>query len=430
MYDLRIIHGQCYIDHEFKTTNLYIKDEKIAEITDDFLEAKETVDAQGLKVLPGFIDPHVHLHLNLGSTYSADDFVSGSHLAAMGGVTTVIDFLDPIYNNDELNEAFDRRLSEASGSIVDYSFHCTLANYEDDVDELILKVKEKGIPSIKVFTTYSDSNRRCKNEVIKKLLKQHVLTLAHSEDDEQIKACSNIELYEASRSQAAEIEAIQRLIGYLVDGTGRLYIVHVSSGHSLEKIEKVKNLYLESCPQYFYLSKDLYDSKGYRFLLAPPLRSKTSIDQMKKHRHMLDTIGTDHCSFKLNEKHATTHVDKIPKGIGSLGYAFQLMYDLFGDEIIPKFTSKTAEIFNLKHKGRIEIGCDADFALLNTHGQTVCDTSYSQSDYTVYDGMVLNNKIEMTIRRGDIIMSDHKIKTSSGKFVRRTYESNHQRKDL
>lgn len=420
MYDMRIIHGQCYIDHEFQNKHIYIQNGQIAKISNELLDAHTSIDATGLKVLPGLIDPHVHLHLNLGDAYSVDDFNTGSMQGALGGVTTIIDFLDPIYNNLEFHTVLERRLKEAETAILDYSFHCTLANYKDDLKELMTYVDAAGITSVKVFTTYSDSDRKCTSSVIKQLLKEKIVTLVHSEDDDYIHQCQDLSKYESSRCEAAELSAINTLLRDKEGNEGKLYIVHISSGHTLAQLNSLEHVYYESCPQYFYLSKDVYDTKdGYKYLLAPPLRSKASIKLLKENIDKLHTIGTDHCSFLLEDKFKTTYVDHIPKGIGSLGYAFQLMYELFGDAIIPKFTSNTAAIFNLDMKGKIALNYDADFALLDNHGKTVCSTGKSASDYSVYEGIELNSQFVMTIRRGQVIMKNGVIYPSQGHFLRR-----------
>ncbi len=424
MYDLRIINGDCFIDGQFKKKNIYVSGEKIASISDAVLPAVKTINVQNLKVLPGLIDPHVHLHLNIGQTYSADDFLSGSQLAVSGGVTTLIDFLDPIYKNNELNEVFARRLNEADNCVVDFAFHCTLGNYQDDINELVGEVKILGITSIKVFTTYSDSNRRCSEEYIKKLLNTELLVLAHSEDDEMILPCNDIRDYELSRSEASEWSAVNRLIELLKTSSGKLYIVHVSSGHTLENIERLPGkLFLESCPQYFHLNKSLFlNPEGRKYLLAPPIRSMESVGLMKENIMKLDTIGTDHCPFMLDEKYASNHVDMIPKGIGSLGLAFPLMYELFGPEIITKFTENPAQIFGLQHKGKIEIGKDADFAILDDQRFTLPNSIYSKCDYSVYD-QPIKSKVVMTILRGDVVMEQDQLYTKKGLYLRRHHES-------
>ena len=211
MYDLALLNGRCYIEHDYQKKNLYVKGGKIASISDAVLPALSTQDLEGLTVYPGFIDPHVHLKLDLGEFVSVDDFESGSKAAVYGGVTTFIDFLDPILDNESLQGQYDKRMMEASSTSVDYSFHCTLGNYDDDVDSLAHMIEKLGITSVKVFTTYSDSNRQCRYDVIKKLLSTKALVLAHAEEDDMIYRPRHRGEYEASRSETSELTAVKTL---------------------------------------------------------------------------------------------------------------------------------------------------------------------------------------------------------------------------
>jgi len=235
----------------------------------------------------------------------------------------------------------------------------------------------------------------------------------------------HIDQYEASRSEASEWSAIKKLTGIQKKSNGRMYIVHISSGQSLEKIELNDNLYLESCPQYFELSKDLFEHyDGKKYLLAPPLRDKISIEKMKEFFYKLDSIGTDHCPFMLNDKLMSEDVESTPKGVGSLGIAFPIMYTLFGESVIKRFTKNPAKIFNLKNKGAIEVGKDADFAIMNERMITHPQSSFSKCDYSVYQ-VPYSSKIVMTILRGDLIYADNKVYRKQGQYIRRYHESNH-----
>lgn len=421
MYDLAIRHGQCYIDHGFSQVNIYIKDEKIAMISSEILPSRENIDATGLYVLPGLIDPHVHLGLNIGEFTSADDFISGSSLAARGGVTTVIDFIDPVLDASEVDAAFERRIKAAKGCSVDFALHSTLGNYTGDIDALIKVNRRLGMSSVKVFTTYSESNRRCSYDVIKMLLDQDALVMVHAEDDDMILPCHDIRQYEESRSEASELSAIKQLLKLKQD-KGKLYIVHISSGNTLAYLSGVDHaqVYLESCPQYFYLDRTRFlGESGPLYILAPPLRSKRSVEIINKTFYHLDTIGTDHCPFMAQEKMKYKNVAKMPKGIGSLGLSFQLMYQKFGAEVIDKMTENPASIFGLHQKGKIAVGKDADFAIMDLNTSTPVDISASRCDYTTYEEAELTSEVHYTLLRGHVIYHAGLNHEGLGRYIRR-----------
>ena len=175
--------------------DIYIKDGLISFIRtkDNWDEVQEATTCYNLDqklVIPGIIDPHVHFSLDLGNITSIDDFKSGSIAAAFGGVTTFIDFLEPVDNAMDLQRAYNKRLAEAKDSVIDYKFHATLKNPKGNIPQIVDKILELGITSVKVFTTYSDTNRRTYDNEIIELLKfskvHHFTVLVHAENDEMI----------------------------------------------------------------------------------------------------------------------------------------------------------------------------------------------------------------------------------------------------
>jgi dihydropyrimidinase len=433
MYDLSLINGKVYLEGFFVKKDIYINDDKIVRITTKKLESKKIIDCTDRLIMPGFIDSHVHFDLDLGEFKSRDNFHQGSIIAALGGITTFIDFLDPINKNDEFEESFNNRLNLAKESLIDYSFHTTIGNFEDDVKELIENAKKKGIPSIKVFTTYKESNRKISFKKLYELISDEILVLIHAEKNDLITEVENISDYENSRScdgeylQMLEISAISEM------KNGKVYFVHTTCGNVIEKINKKfneslkENIFFESCPQYFYLDKTKYNREdGELFLLAPPLRSKKESKILKENIDIINVISTDHCSFTKNDKRKYKEISKIPKGLGSIEFSFSLMYNLFGEKIIDKFTKNPAKIFGLcPNKGDISLNTDADLVVFNPNKEFVIDSGNSNSDYSPYEGIRLKGRVEKTFLRGKLIVDNYEyIGNSKGKFIRRKYESN------
>ncbi len=192
MYDLGLINGKVYQDGNFTDLDVYIKDQVIAEIVSPGkkLPCKKIVSCTNKLVMPGFIDPHVHINLDLGEFKSSDDFESASKAAAFGGITTFIDFLEPINKVHEFEAKLKKKQDEAKVPYVDYAFHTAVGNFVDNVDELIKISRKSGIPSIKLFTTYSETNRQISyvkfQEFLKNSSKTNALILVHAENDETI----------------------------------------------------------------------------------------------------------------------------------------------------------------------------------------------------------------------------------------------------
>lgn len=427
MYDLGIIGGMVYIDHALQRANLYIKDEKIHAITKEKIPAHQEIHAKGRYVLPGFIDPHVHFSLGSGNRQSKDDFYAGSKEALLGGVTTYIDFLDPIQKVEELEAAFNERMQLAKKSLVDFAFHTTIRNPLSEAGELIKASKKLGIPSIKLFTTYSDTDRRTYDKQIFHLLeeskKQKVWIVVHAENDDLILQNEKILVKDHELARPVLTENIEVLkLGNMARATGgNLYIVHVSAGSTVEMMKLVfhqemqsKQIVFESCPHYFLLnSEKLKGKEGYKYTMTPPLRSERERKKLNEHLKDIKTIGTDHCPFTKTQKNHT-YTSEIPMGIGGIRYSFLNMYQRYGLEIVDQFTKNVAKIYGLEEKGQLLPGFDADVVLFNPKGHVMVEDEMS-----VYDGKKLKGEIETVIARGCIVLQDGDLKEHKGQYIKR-----------
>lgn len=431
IFDLGIINGKIYLNGDWVNGNLYIKDERIQVISTQYLDCNEEYDACGNLVLPGLIDPHVHFNLNVGKYTSVDDFKSGSISAAYGGITTIIDFLDPVSRTEKLSEAFRNRNEVAKESVVDYSFHSTIAEIEGDISSFIRESKKLGIPSIKLFTTYSSSNRRTYDRTICELLKrskaEKVLVLAHCENDSIIKEKNVVvKNHSLARPAVSEISEIMKLAQIAEYYNGQIYFVHTTCGSTIEALNKKynhmlnKDIFVESCPHYFIFDDNKYsESDGYKYTMTPPLREQKEVEKLKKMIKCIDTIGTDHCPFNTKEKNKDI-TEEIPMGIGGVEHSFSLMYSIFGDEIIDKFTENTARIHGLYPlKGTLQVGAYGDVVIFDPKKEHIISEYHSRCDYNLYSNMNVKGKIISTICRGKFIIKDCKFIGGCGKYLGR-----------
>ena len=429
MKDLLIKNGLVYLDGKWRKSNVAILGEKISYIGNEEKDAKEVVDATNLKVIPGLIDPHVHFELNCGRLSSVDDFYYGSVCAAYGGVTTIVDFLDPTRNAEELEKSFYERLELAKKSLVDYHFHACIREPNGSLEEYVKKTVELGMRTIKLFTTYSDTHRRTYDKDIIELLKlskkYDVMICAHIENDDLIDLRDSYTYKDLSLSRPSFSETSEalKLASYVKKYGGNFYMVHCSSGATLKALKEQygdilnKNFYIESCPQYFIFNNSVLNREdGRLFTFAPPLRSERERQLLVANYKDVYAIGTDHCAFMKKDKDYPT-LKGFPLGVGGIEHAFPLMYRRFGDEIIGKMSINTARVQDFPTKGEIKVGLDADLAIFKDNDDLVVKENHGKCDYSIYEGQLIAGEFIHTIRRGRFILKDRKIINEVGKLI-------------
>ena len=429
MLDLFIKNGFVYINGHFVKANVGIAEGYISYIGNKVYQAKETYDASRRKILPGIIDPHVHFDLYCGTISSRDDFYYGSKSAAYGGVTTIVDFLDPSRNAEELKQTFEDRKEKAKRCNVDYHFHACIREPNGNLEEYVLTMKKLGINTVKLFTTYSETHRRTYDKDIKKLLrlskKYNFLVLAHIENDEMINRDETLTYEKLSYARPTEAETTEalKLCKFAKQTGGYLYMVHCSSGNTLKEICKKYydylgyNSFIESCPQYFVFSnKVLKGKQGYLYTFAPPLRSDEERKELIKNIEYVNTIGTDHCSFNIEDKESHKLIKGMPLGVGGIETSFVIMYKMFGDQIIDKMTKNVAKIEGFVGKGEIKVGKIADLFILSGANQLI-GKPHGAVDYSIYEHIKVNTTVESTIVRGKFVLKKGKFIENQGQMV-------------
>jgi len=462
VYDLVIKGGRVITSGFDSTADLGIKGEKIAAIGSD-LSCKHVYDATGMLVIPGGVDAHVHLEMPTGTTRTSDDWFSGTRAAALGGTTTVIDFVEP-EPNQSLLEAFQQRRNAAEGRAwVDYSLHMTLTNADDATLGEIPSVTEAGVNSFKVYTTFPgfglDDNALIK--VFDVVARAGGTVLVHAENDTIIQHSTERLLREnklkpqffpLSHPPEAEVEAIQRVI-QLAKVTGvRLYIVHISTAEGVEAVARARaqgyQVFGETCPQYLLLDSARYQNADpmhvLGFVCNPPLRTKQDQEALWAalcHAN-IQTVCTDHCAFNLygqKDRGLESFLD-IPPGLPGIEARLSLMYTfaVLSGRLTPKqwvscCSTEPAKRFGLyPEKGNLSIGGDADIvifdpkieiALCTTHIEQI-NNLHEQVDYSPYEGFRLQGWPSAVFLRGQLICENQSILQRSpiGKFLSRLDE--------
>jgi len=429
MNDLLIKNGLVFLKGKWVKTNLAVLGEKISYIGDKEVEAKEVLDVKGLKILPGLIDPHVHFELNCGKVTSCDDFYTGSVCAAYGGVTTIVDFLDPTRNAEELEKSYYERIALAKKSLVDYHMHACIREPNGDLEEYVKTVVKLGMRTIKLFTTYSDTHRRTYDKDIEQLLhlskKYNIMITAHIENDNLIDLRDEYTYKDlpVSRPSLSETSEALKLAKMVKKTGGNFYMVHCSSGETLKALKEQfsdilgKNFFVESCPQYFVFNNSVLEGEnGKLFTFAPPLRSERERQLLTAYYKDVNAIGTDHCAFMSKEKNYPT-LKGFPLGVGGVEHSFSIMYRRFGDEIIEKMSKNTGILQDFPTKGELEVGKDADISIFEEINDYFEKENHGTCDYSIYDGIIGAGVFKHVLVRGQFVLKNRTIVPHRGKEI-------------
>ena len=429
MYDLGLINGEIFLNNSYQKRNVYVRDGVIMRISTEVLDAVEYYDCEYLHIFPGIIDPHTHFDLDLGTRRSQDDFKHGTKAAAFGGVTTIIDFLAPVDNKIDLVKEFNKRVAEAKESMIDYKFHACVKDPNGNIVEVVEGMQELGLNTVKIFTTYSDSLRRTYDPEIFELLllsdTHDFLVTAHIEADDMILLNDDFTYQQlpVSRPTIAESSEALKLAQMVKETNGNLYMVHCSSGRTLELLKENysdilnKKFFIESCPHYFAFNDEaLKEQYGYLFTMAPPLRSREEQSLLHKHLEDVYTIGTDHCTFNMLDKDVELLKD-MPLGIGGVEYSFDVLYTLLGEEVVDKMTLNVAKAHKLfPQKGIIQEGSDADFFIYKFFDNEITE-NHSNTDHYLYKNYKVKGQVISTISRGAFVVKDRELCKHTGQLL-------------
>lgn len=435
--DLTVEGGRVVTESGVLAADIGVEDGRIAAIARPgaLPLARRRIEASGLHVLPGLVDAHVHVNLELGEFTTRDSFGEATLAAAHGGTTTIVDFAIP-KPGESPREAIERRKQEAAGDCyVDYSFHVTVARgLPDSVLSEVPALIAEGFPTFKVFTVYRDLVMVELGDVralMAQLARHGGLILVHAESATIIERAiaehvargeTSPAFHPVSRPPIAELDTIRSVIGFAEETRCPVFFVHLSTAGSPGLLAEARSrglpVFGETCPQYLVLDESLYGGEdGERFVCSPPLRAAGARQALWRGlaEGSLQMVNTDHCCYDTTQKAVHRgYFPAIPNGLPGVETRLRLLLTdgyaagrLDLPRIVQVAAANPARMLGLyPRKGTIQVGTDADLVLvdLDKRGTITATELHMKTDYTPYEGLPYRGDAVMTICRGEVVV--------------------------
>lgn len=417
-------------------------------------QGTEVIDATGKFVFPGFIDPHVHIHLPFMGTVAKDDYESGSKAALLGGTTTLIEMCCPA-RTDHALDAFELWKSKAEGkSACDYSFHMGVTKFDKTTSDQLREIVRRGVTSFKIFLAYKGAFGIDDTELYRTLSLARelgVVVTAHCEN-ETLVAERQRELIAAGKTDAAqhhesrpprvEAEGVHHFLTFCELTGARAYIVHLSCQEALETALAARArgvlVDIETLIQYLVLDKTYAERpgvEGAKFVMSPPLRDirHQTILWNGLRDGFIQTVATDHAPFDAATQKPMGAADftKIPNGIPSLEERVVLLYthgvkagriDLH--IFVDVASTRAAKTFGLfPRKGTIQLGADADLVVFDpqAHHTIRARDQAMNVDYSAFEGWACQGRPTDVTVRGKVMVRNGSYvgRPGHGRFLQR-----------
>lgn len=471
-----IKNGTLITDSETFEADVLIEGETIKQIGNNLQDPNaEIIDATGKLIMPGGIDPHVHLDLPMYGTVSSDDHYTGHKAAAFGGTTTVMDFVvleSPssggrrVRGEGDFKYSVDLWFEKSAKAAIDYSFHMNLTQFNEKIAKAIPSLRDMGITTLKVFTAYNGRLRIDDGSIFKAMQiarDNGMLVMAHCENGDVIETLTEQALaaghttpewHALTRPAWGAVDATLRVAGMASDADASVYIVHMNVAGEVDMLkyarERGVKVMGETCPQYLFFSiDDLRRPDGSKWICSPPMRTEQDNARLWEglSEGILQTIGTDHCPFFYDGSRPIVYegsgiaipgkelgksdFTKIPNGLPGVGDRLPVLWTcgvragkITASQFVAYNSTNPAKIFGLyPRKGALLPGSDADILIWDPEKKVKYGVAHAhhRTDYNLYEGWELTGYPEKVFLRGKLIVDGDQWlgKAGGGQFLKR-----------
>ncbi len=418
-FDTKLANGTVHLPGGPAAIDVFVTGGRIAQLGGSGA-VDETIDCTGLDVLPGVIDTQVHFR-EPGLEHK-EDLESGSRAAVLGGVTAVFEMPNTKPNTDSADAIADKLARARHRMWCDHAFYvgATSANAEH-LGEL---ERLPGTAGVKIFMGASTGDLLVAEdgELARVLAHGHRRVAIHAEDEARMNARlahridGDVASHPVWRDDESALLATRRILALARAARRRVHVLHVTTPAELELLGQNKDVAsCEVTPQHLTLAgEDAYPRLGSHAQMNPPIRSGAHREGLW---HWLgqgvpDVIGSDHAPHTLAEK--AKPYPASPSGMPGVQTLLPLLLNHVAERrmtlarLIDLTSAGAQRIFNIAGKGRIAIGYDADFSIVDLKARWTIEESWlaSRSGWSPFTGMAITGQPVGTIVRGGRAMWD------------------------
>ncbi|MEQ8354347.1 MAG: dihydroorotase [Kiloniellaceae bacterium] len=421
-WDLIISGGEVFTPSGLVAADVAVAEGRIVDIGAlDPAGADEVLDAKGLTVLPGVIDTQVHFR-EPGLEHK-EDLESGTRAAVMGGVTAVFEM--PNTSPATIDEAaLEEKLTRAEGRAwCDHAFFIGAA--AENADRLGILERQPGCCGVKIFMGSSTGTLLVhEDKVLREVLRHGRRRVAvHSEDEvrlrerfELVRDGGKVSQHPEWRDVETAVRCTKRLLRLAREAGRRVHVLHITTAEEVPILAAAKDIAtMEVTPQHLTLAAPYcYEELGSFAQMNPPIREA-------RHRKALweavrlgvvDVIGSDHAPHTREEK--AVPYPRTPSGMPGVQTLLPLLLDhlnagkLSLARLVDLTSAGAQRIYNIAGKGRIAVGYDGDFTLVDLKAEKHIEAGWLQAKcgWSPFEGKPITGWPMATVIRGHVAMRD------------------------
>ncbi|MEJ1995002.1 MAG: dihydroorotase [Limibacillus sp.] len=420
-YDLILRGGSVATPNGLETIDVGVMDGRIAALGRVAGDAAEVIDATGLHVLPGVIDSQVHFR-EPGLEHK-EDLESGTRAAALGGVTAIFEM--PNTNPSTLSASdLEEKLRRAKGRAwVEHAFF--MGSSEENAHELDELELLPGCSGVKIFMGSSTGSLLVEDdEALTEVLRHGRRRVSiHAEDEARLRERmpmvrdgAPVSMHPEWRDVETAVRATKRIIRIARAAGRRIHVLHISTAEEVPLLAAAKDVAtMEATPQHLTLAApDCYERWGSYAQMNPPIREAYHREGLWQAVQcgVVDVIGSDHAPHTAEEK--ARDYPKSPSGMPGVQTLLPLLLNHMAEgrltlqRLVDLTSAGPQRIFGIEGKGRIALGYDADFTLVDLKAERTIEKDWlaSKCGWSPFEGKAIKGWPVGTIIRGRCVMRD------------------------